>query len=104
MSEDHHEPDEIPHGLSWRVAMYRFAPLRNALNAGVLLAIGIVLELLDAPKGLAIAAFIAAVPVGAWFFAREGFEEFVEEREIGIEALMLPAAVGCMGARRWETR
>ena len=62
----------------------------------MLLASGAVLELLDAPKGIAIALFVAAIPVGGWYFAKEGFEEFVEEREIGIEALMLIAAAGCL--------
>jgi Cd2+/Zn2+-exporting ATPase len=101
MSGDHDE-EEVPRGLSWREATYRFAPLRNALAAGLLLAVGIVLELLDAPEALAIAAFVAAIPVGAWFFAREGWEEFVEEREIGIEALMLIAAGGCVVFGLWE--
>ena len=93
---------EVARGLSWREATYRFAPLRNALISGLLLALGIVLELLDAPEVIAIAAFVAAIPVGAWFFAKEGFEEFVEERGIGIEALMLIAVVGCIVFGLWE--
>ncbi|UUY02201.1 hypothetical protein LRS13_15945 [Svornostia abyssi] len=87
------EPEpEVARGLSWFEATYRFAPLRNALIAGLLLALGVVLELLDVPEVIAIASFVAAIPVGAWFFAKEGWEEFMEEREIGIEALMLIAA------------
>jgi Cd2+/Zn2+-exporting ATPase len=97
------EPEpEVERGMSWQAAAYEFAPLRNALIAGLLLALGVLLELLDAPEGLAIVAFIAAVPVGSWFFAREGFAEFVEEREIGIEALMLLAAAGCIVFGLWE--
>jgi len=88
--------------MSWREATYKFAPLRNALIAGLLLLAGIVLELIDAPQALAIAAFVAAIPVGAWFFAQEGWEEFIEEREIGIEALMLLAAAGCIVFGLWE--
>ena len=90
------EDDEVPRGLSWRRATFTFGPLRNALLAGLLLAVGLLLELLDAPEALAIAAFLLALPIGAWYFAQEGFEEFVEEREIGIEALMLLAAAGCL--------
>ena len=82
--------------LTLREATYRFGPLRNALAAGLLLALGIALEALDAPDGVAIAVFLLAIPVGAWYFAQEGWEEFVEEREIGIEALMLIAAIGAM--------
>ncbi|WP_217913830.1 heavy metal translocating P-type ATPase [Miltoncostaea marina] len=88
--------------LSWREAAVRFAPLRNALISGVLLGLGVALTLLDAPEGLAIALFVAAILIGAWFFAREGWQEFVEEREIGIEALMLIAAIGCIVFGLWE--
>ena len=92
------DDDDVPPGapLSWREATYRFAPLRNALTAALLVAIGLLLELLDAPEGVAIVAFLLAIPVGAWYFAQEGFEEFIEEREIGIEALMLLAAAGAL--------
>jgi len=82
--------------LSWRRATHAFGPLRNALLAGLLLGVGLLLELLDAPEAIPIALFLAALPVGAWYFAQEGFEEFVEERGIGIEALMLLAAAGCL--------
>ena len=82
--------------LSPREAAYRFGPLRNAIAAGLLLGIGIGLEALDAPEGIAIAVFLLVIPVGAWFFAQEGWEEFVEEREVGIEALMLIAAAGAI--------
>ena len=95
MSDDRDE-EEVPRGLSWRQATYRFGPLRNALLAGLLLGVGLLLELLDAPEAASLAAFLVAIPIGAWYFAQEGFEEFVEEREIGIEALMLLAAVGAL--------
>ncbi|KAA0273624.1 MAG: cation-translocating P-type ATPase [Acidobacteria bacterium] len=95
MSED---DEEVAVGgpLSWREATYRFAPLRNALLAGLLLALGLLLELLGAPGEVAVAAFLAAIPIGAWYFAQEGFEELVAERVIGIEALMLTAAGGAL--------
>jgi len=97
------EPEpEVARGLSWRQATYRFAPLRNALIAGLLLALGIILEIAGAPEAASIAAFVAAIPIGAWFFAKEGVEEFAEEREIGIEALMLIAAGGCIVFGLWE--
>ena len=83
-------------GLSWRRATYAFGPLRNALAAGLLLSAGLVLEFLDAPEVAAIAAFLAAIPIGAWYFAQEGWEELIEEREVGIEALMLLAAAGAL--------
>ena len=94
--EDDDDRDEVPRSLSWRRATYTFGPLRNALLAGLLLGLGLLLELLDAPEAVSIALFLAALPIGAWYFAQEGFEELVEEREIGIEALMLLAAAGAL--------
>ena len=92
------DDDDAPVGapLSWREATYKFGPLRNALLAALLTGVGLMLEAVDAPEAVAIAVFLTAIPVGAWYFAQEGFEEFVEEREIGIEALMLLAAAGAM--------
>ena len=92
MSDD----DEVAAPLSWREATYKFGPLRNALAAALLVGIGLLLELLDAPEAVTIAAFLLAIPVGAWYFVQEGFEELIEEREIGIEALMLLAAAGAL--------
>ena len=97
-----HDDIRVGPALSWRQATYRFAPLRNALIAGLLLALGVVLKALDAPEAVAIAAFVVAIPIGAWFFAKEGWEEFIEEREVGIEALMLIAAAGCIVFGLWE--
>jgi len=94
MSDD--DDVEAAHGLSWREATYKFGPLRNALLAALLVGAGLLLELLDAPEAVATSAFLLAIPVGAWYFAQEGFEELVEEREIGIEALMLLAAAGAL--------
>ncbi len=97
------EPEpEVVRGLSWRQATYKFGPLRNALLAGLLLAFGLLLELVGAPEGVAVLMFLSAIPVGAWYFAQEGWEEFAEEREIGIEALMLIAAAGCLVFELWE--
>ena len=100
MSPDHPDDDDDreapPPALSWRAATYRFPPLRNALLAGLLLAMGLVLEALDAPEAVAIVPFVLAIPIGAWYFAQEGWGELVDEREIGIEALMLLAAAGAL--------
>jgi len=48
----------------------RFGPLRNALLVGLLLAVGLVLEALDALEALAIAACMLAIPVGARYLAQ----------------------------------
>ena len=90
---DEHEP---PPRLSWREATYRFPPLRNALAAGLLLLTGLIIEWTGGPEAVALALFLIAIPLGAWYFAREALEELVEEREIGIELLMSLAAIGAM--------
>lgn len=94
--EHEEEEEEVGERLSWREATYRFPPLRNALLSGLLLGVGLAFEWTDGPELLAKLIFVAAIVVGAWFFAQEGFEELVEEREVGIEILMLAAAAGAM--------
>ena len=89
-------------GLSWRQAAYRFPPLRNALAAGTLTGIGVLAEWLGAPLVVTLPLFLAAIVVGAWFFAREGLEELLEEREVGIEILMLAAAAGAIAFGLFE--
>jgi len=65
---------------------WRFPPLRNALLAGILAGAAFALELLEAlPRGAAIAAYAAAIPLGGWHWIREGVEELIAEREVGIE-------------------
>ena len=93
MSEAH---EERASPLGWREATYRFPPLRNALLAGILLALGLILEALDFPEAIPVALFLAAVVIGARYFAEEGFEELFEEREVGIEILMMLAAAGAI--------
>ena len=99
--EEHHDDDddderEAPPRLSWREATYRFPPLRNALAAGALLLIGLIVEWSGGPEAAALPLFLLAIGIGAWYFAQEALEELIEEREIGIELLMSLAAAGAM--------
>ena len=88
--------------LSWREAVVSFPPLRNAAVAAVLTITGAVADLLGAPNAVTLPFFVAAIVIGGFFFAREGFEELVEEREVGIEVLMLVAAAGAMALGLFE--
>jgi heavy metal translocating P-type ATPase len=90
------EDQEAAPRLSWREAVYRFPPLRNALASGALLLTGLIVEWTGGPSGVALSLFVVAIVIGARYFAQEAFEELLEEREIGIEILMLLAAVGAM--------
>ncbi len=82
---------------------YAFPPARNALISGVLLLAGwLVGRFTEAPAYVPVAIFVLAILIGAYYWAREGWEEFVEEREIGIEALMATATVGAMILGEWS--
>jgi heavy metal translocating P-type ATPase len=91
------EPEDAPAPrLSWREATYRFPPLRNALASGALLLTGLIVGWTGGPEALALSLFVLAILVGARYFAQEALEELIEEREVGIEILMLLAAAGAM--------
>jgi heavy metal translocating P-type ATPase len=97
------EAEELPtRPLGWRQALYRFPPLRNALVAAGLTLAGVLVQWQADAEAAALPLFIAAILIGGYFFAREGLEEFIEEREIGIEALMLLAAAGAMAFGLFE--
>jgi len=68
-------------------------PVRWSASAGVLLAVGFVAGLVGVPELVTTVIYVFATVVGARFFAAEAVEEFLEEREIGIELLMTVATV-----------
>lgn len=96
------EERELEERLSWLEATYRFPPLRNAIVAAGLTIAGLVASWVGAPEELSLALFLAAIVIGGFYFAREGFAELVEEREVGIEILMLVAAAGAMAFGLFE--
>lgn len=61
--------------------------------SGVLLLIGWLFGLSDAPELVSTAIYVVALLTGGYFFSREAIEELVFEHEIGIELLMSTAAV-----------
>ena len=82
---------------------WNFPPLRNALVAGVIAGVTFVLERSGVlAHGWAIAAYVAAIPLGGWHWIREGFEKLVRERVIGIEALMISATAGAAALGLWD--
>jgi cation transport ATPase len=81
---------------------YAFPPMRNALLAGALLVAGWLIErFASLPSYVPVAVFLLAILVGAYYWAKEGLEEFVEEREVGIEALMAFATAGAVILGAW---
>ncbi|HFD80082.1 MAG TPA: cation-translocating P-type ATPase [Gammaproteobacteria bacterium] len=82
---------------------WQYPPLRNALIAGVIAA-GAWLLARGGVIGATteVALFWLAIPIGAWYWAREGIEELVHEHEVGISLLMIAATVGSGILGLWE--
>ncbi|MEC9364732.1 MAG: heavy metal translocating P-type ATPase [Pseudomonadota bacterium] len=80
-----------------------FPPLRNALVAGLIAGAAFALEWSGiVAHELAMWAYIAAIPLGAWFWAREGIADLVHEREVGISMLMIAATFGAALLGLWD--
>ncbi len=82
---------------------WAFPPLRNGLVA---LAIALLAWLAGRAGLLAetveIGAYLVAIVVGAWYWSREGVEELLRERAVGISLLMLAATFGAGALGLWE--
>ena len=99
--EREHEPDEEEREEGFTGPWYAFPPMRNALAAGVLLFAGWLLRRTTINPYIPIAVFVVAILIGAYFWVREGIEEFRDEREVGIEALMFFATLGAIILGEW---
>jgi Cd2+/Zn2+-exporting ATPase len=83
--------------------LYMHPPMRNALTAGALTTIAFVLAHLQIiPPAFEVGIYIIAILIGAYHWAREGIEELFECKEVGIEILMLAAAVGSAILGMWD--
>ncbi len=99
--EDHDEDEERegPHAGPW----WTYPPILGAIVSGLLLAAGWLGSITGVlPDPLPIAFYLASIPFGGYWWAREGLEELVHEREVGIEALMGVAAIGAAALGFWE--
>ncbi len=82
---------------------YAHPPMRNALIAGLLTGTAFVLAHLNAiPSSIEIAIYTIAILMGGYHWSREGIEEFIEEREIGINILMIGATIGSAILGMWD--
>ena len=96
-------PEEEPEEGSFDGPWWRYPPLRNALLAGLIAGTGFVLAHLALIPAIAEDSFYwLAIPLGGWHWAREGLEELIAEREVGIEILMLAATAGAGILGRWD--
>lgn len=82
---------------------WRFPPLRNALLAGLIALSALALARLELiVQGVENILYGAAIPLGAFHWAREGLQKLLGERELGIEILMLSATAGCGVLGLWD--
>lgn len=82
---------------------YAHPPMRNALIAGLLTGIAFVLAHLGViPSPVEISIYVIAILLGGYHWSREGIEEFIEEKEIGIEILMMAATIGSSILGMWD--
>lgn len=76
---------------------YGFPPLRNALIAAGIAILGFILATFGIiPELVMNLFFVVAILLGAYHWAREGFEELIHEHVIDIEMLMIAATLGAI--------
>ncbi|MCX6700964.1 MAG: heavy metal translocating P-type ATPase [Methanomicrobiales archaeon] len=76
---------------------YGFPPLRNATIAAGIAILGFILGLFGVIPELAVNLFfVVAILLGAYHWAREGFEEIIYEHVIDIEMLMIASTLGAI--------
>ena len=87
------EPDAPP-------AVWRNPKVLTSVASGLLLLAGWLLSLAGAPEPVSLVLYVASLLIGGYYFGREAIEALLFERKIGIELLMLVAAVvaALMGA------
>jgi Cd2+/Zn2+-exporting ATPase len=83
---------------------YAHPPLRNALVAGFITAVAFLLAHIDRliPSSLEISFYVIAILIGGYHWGREGVEELIEEKKIGIEILMMGATIGSAILGMWD--
>ncbi|MEB1808171.1 MAG: cadmium-translocating P-type ATPase [Bacillaceae bacterium] len=72
-----------------------------ALASGILIVIAWALELSASPAFLTVSIFIIAYLIGGFYKAKEGIEEFINERKFSVEILMILAAIGAATIGYW---
>ena len=82
---------------------WRHPILRMALASGALTGLGFALAHTGwIGERAEIAFYLVAIPLGAYHWAREGIEELLAERRVGIDLLMLAAAGGSAALGLWD--
>lgn len=88
---------------TFRGPWWRYPPILGAALSGALLALTFALErsgVVEQP--VAIALYLLSMPFAGYWWFREGLEELIHCREIGIEFLMASATAGAAALGAWE--
>ena len=84
-------------------AWWLYPPLRNALAAGLIAGVGFMLAYFGMiGASIENIFYWVAIPLGGWHWTREGIEKLFEEKEVGIEILMIAATVGSATLGLWD--
>ncbi len=82
---------------------YSHPPMRNALIAGLLVGAAFVMAHTRLVSSqIEVAIYVVAIVIGGYHWIREGFEELIEEKEVGIDILMFAAVVGSAVLGMWD--
>ena len=82
---------------------YSHPPMRNALIAGVIAGLTFAMAKLGViGHPLAIAFYVVSILIGGYHWTKEGLEELIEEKAIGIEILMIFATIGSAILGMWD--
>lgn len=77
--------------------------MRSALASGLIAGVTYLLAHFGfIPRIIEILLYVAAMVLGGFHWVREGFEELIDERVVGIDILMLSAAVGSAILGMWN--
>jgi Cd2+/Zn2+-exporting ATPase len=80
-----------------------YPPLRNAIAAGIIALVAFLLGYLSVlSENIVNLSYWVAIPLGGYFWAREGIEELIEDHEVGISILMLAATAGAGYLGMWD--
>ncbi len=82
---------------------WRYSPLRHALLSGLIAGSGFAAGHLGfVTQTVENIFYWVAIPLGGWHWTREGIEKLIEEKEVGIEVLMIAATVGSGLLGLWD--
>lgn len=82
---------------------YNYGIMRNALYSGALTTVAFILAHLNViPRFVEIPLYLVAIILGGYHWSREGIEELVKEKQIGIDILMMAAAIGSAVLGMWD--